>query len=216
MFYSFRLRLKWQNDHSKAFLKLGFTELNNKPKYVVCLKVLSAESMKKNKLQGHLETNHPNYMNEPVEFFERKLKSIQGQRSITTSFTAENKLAVYSSYAASYQTAKQKKAHKIGENLLTPGMKEVVKIMIGEKECKKLDAVSLSNNTVKRRIARCLMMFSNRLYIKLRNLLFIRFNWTSPQYSRASKTFCVHSLHQQCNYIRGFFIFQSVEIAYKG
>ena len=70
-----------------------------------------------------------------------------------TSFTAENKLAVYSSYAASYQLAKQKKAHRIGEHLLMPVMKEVVKIMIGEKESKKLDAVSLSNNTVKRRIA---------------------------------------------------------------
>ena len=34
-----------------------------------------------------------------------------------------------------------------------PVMKEVVKIVIGEKESKKLDAVSLSNNTVKRRIA---------------------------------------------------------------
>ena len=34
-----------------------------------------------------------------------------------------------------------------------PVMKEVVEITIGEKECKKLYAVSLSNNTVKRRIA---------------------------------------------------------------
>ena len=70
-----------------------------------------------------------------------------------TSFTAENKLAVCSSYAASYQLAKQKKAHRIGEHLLMPVMKEVVKIMIGEKESKKLDAVPLSNNTVKRPFA---------------------------------------------------------------
>ena len=69
------------------------------------------------------------------------------------SFTADNKLAIYCLYAASYQIAKPKKAHTIGEDLLMPVMKEVVKIMIGEKECKKLDVVSLSNNTVKRRIA---------------------------------------------------------------
>ena len=69
------------------------------------------------------------------------------------SFTAENKLAVCFLYAAYYQIAKQKKAHTIGEDLLMPVMKEVVKIIIGEKECKKLDAVYLSNNTVKRRIA---------------------------------------------------------------
>ena len=70
-----------------------------------------------------------------------------------TSFTAENKLVVYSSYAASYQMAKQKKAHTIGQDLSMPVMQEVVKTTIGEKECKKLNAVSLSNNTVKRRIA---------------------------------------------------------------
>ena len=51
------------------------------------------------------------------------------------SFTDENKLAIYSLYAAFYQIAKQKKAHTIGEDLLMPVMKEVVKIMIGEKEC---------------------------------------------------------------------------------
>ena len=138
--------------YSEAFLKLGFTELDGKPKCVVCLKVLSAESMKKNKLKRHLETNHPNCLDKPVEFFERKLNSIQGQRNIMTKFATENKLAVYSSYVASYQIAKQKKGHTIGEDLLMPVMKEVVKIMIGEKESKKLNAISLSNSTVKRRI----------------------------------------------------------------
>ena len=50
-------------------------------------------------------------------------------------FTAENKLTVYSSYVASYEVAKQKKPHIIGEDLLMPIiMKKVVEIMIGEKE----------------------------------------------------------------------------------
>ena len=67
-------------------------------------------------------------------------------------FTAENKLAVYSSYVASYEIAKLKKAHTIGEDLLMSAMKKFAKIMIGEKESKKLNAVSLSNNTWKRHI----------------------------------------------------------------
>ena len=92
--------------------------------------------MKKNKLKRHLETNHPNCLDKPVEFFERKLNLIQGQRNIMTKFATENKLAVYSSYVASYQIAKQKKDHTIGEDLLMPVMKEVVKIVIGEKERK--------------------------------------------------------------------------------
>jgi len=54
--------------------------LDGKPKCVVCLKVLSAESMKQNKVQHHLETNHPNCADKSVEYFERKIKSIQGQK----------------------------------------------------------------------------------------------------------------------------------------
>jgi len=49
-------------------------------------------------------------------------------------FTETNKLAVYSSYVASCQNFKQKKDHTIGENMLTPALKEVLKIMIGYKE----------------------------------------------------------------------------------
>ena len=67
----------------------------------ICLKV---------KLQCHLKTNHPNCADKDVEFFRRKLKSIQGQRNVVKAFTSENKLAVYLSYVASHQIAKQKKS----------------------------------------------------------------------------------------------------------
>ena len=109
-----------KQSHNEAFSKLDFTESDGKPKCVVYLKVFSAESMKKNKSKHHLESNHPNCLDKPVEFFERKLNSIQEQRNFMTKFTTENKLAVYSSYVASYQIAKQKKAHTIGEDLLMP------------------------------------------------------------------------------------------------
>ena len=55
-----------KRSYSEAFLKLGFTELIGKPNCVVCRKVLSTEPMKKNKLQCHLETNYPNFINRPV------------------------------------------------------------------------------------------------------------------------------------------------------
>ena len=126
--------------------------MHSKPKCVVSLKVLSAELIKKNKLKHHLEKNHPNCFDNLVEFFERKLNSIQGQRNVMTKFTTENKLAFYPLYVATYQIAKQKKAHTIGEDLLMPVINEVVKIMIGEKESKKLNAFSLFNSNVKRRV----------------------------------------------------------------
>ena len=119
-------------------MKLGFTKLDGKSKCVVCLKVLSVKSMKKNKLKRHLEKNHPNCLDKPFEFFERKLNLIQGQRNVMIKFTKENAriLAVYSSYVASFQIANQKKAYRIGEGLIKPVMNEVVKIMIDEKESK--------------------------------------------------------------------------------
>ena len=138
--------------YDKAFLKLGFTEENGKPKCLVCEKVLSKESMKRNKLLRHLESNHPGCVDKPVEYFQHKLEALSAQAKVMKVFTTVNKSAVYASYIASYEIAKQKKAHTIGEKLILPVMKTVVKIMIGEKESEKLNALSLSNNTVKRRI----------------------------------------------------------------
>jgi len=54
--------------YDEAFLKLGFTEINGKPKCVICLKVLAEESMKRNKLELHLVKNHPGCVDKPVEF----------------------------------------------------------------------------------------------------------------------------------------------------
>ena len=141
---------KRKRSYDESFFKRVFTKLNGKPKCVICLKILSEESMKKNKLQRHLTRNHPGCVDKPVEFFKHKLQSIASQKSVLTAFTEVNKSAVYSSYVASYQIAKQKKSHSIGEKLLMPVLKDVVKIMIGERESKILDSVSLSATTVKR------------------------------------------------------------------
>ena len=66
-----------KRSYDESFLKLGFTEVNGKPKCVICLKALSEESMKKNKLQRHLSSNHPGCINKPIEFFEQKLNSLK-------------------------------------------------------------------------------------------------------------------------------------------
>ena len=135
-----------------AFLKLGFTEKNGKPKCVVCEEILSKESMKRSKLLSHLESNHSGCVDKPLEYFQRKLEALSGQAKVMKVFTTVNQSAVYASYIAFYKIAKQKKAHTIGKKLILPVMKKVVKIMIGEKESEKLNALTLSNNTVKRQI----------------------------------------------------------------
>lgn len=53
----------------------------------------------------------------------------------------------------SLEIAKKKKPHIIGDELILPCAKTMVKLVLGEKSAEKLSAISLSNNTVQRRIS---------------------------------------------------------------
>ena len=68
------------------------------------------------------------------------------------SFTITNQSSVKASFVVAFHIARKMKPHTIAEELLLPVMKEVVGIMCGEKESKKLNLLSMSNDTVKRRI----------------------------------------------------------------
>ena len=48
--------------------------------------------------------------------------------------------------------AKAKKPHTIAEELLLPATKDIVRVMLGAEYVNKLNTISLSNNTVSRRI----------------------------------------------------------------
>ena len=96
-----------------TFLKLCIAEENRKPKCVVCEKILSKESMKRNKLLRHLESNHPGCVDKPLEYFQHKLEALSAQAKIMKVFTTVNKSAVYASYIAYYEIAKQKKPSTI-------------------------------------------------------------------------------------------------------
>jgi hypothetical protein len=63
-----------------------------------------------------------------------------------------NNKALEASYLLSLRTAKAGKPHSIGENVLLPATKVVVKTMFSEKFLKDIDLIPLSNNTVSRRI----------------------------------------------------------------
>ena len=141
-----------KRSYNEAFLDLGFTSQDGKPQCVICNAVLSKESMKPNKLKRHLQTQHPELSTKPRDFFLEKLKVLDKKKGYMTKFVAANEAAVKASYVASLHIAKKKKAHTIGETFLLPVMKEVVTLMCGEKEAKKLNSQSPSNDTVKRRI----------------------------------------------------------------
>ena len=67
---------------------------------------------------------------------------------------ASNALAsVQASFDVALQISKHKKPHTIGETLIKPCALNIVKLILGETSAKKIQRVSLSNNTIRRRIS---------------------------------------------------------------
>lgn len=144
--------------YSEEYLKYGFTCItisgDQRPQCVVCAKTLSADSMKPSLLKRHLAGCHSELKDKDVEFFRRKERGIKRERlDASGAFQTQTQAAVKASYEVSYRIAQQKKPHTIGENLVLPCAVDIVRIMLGEESAKKILPLSLSNNTVQRRIA---------------------------------------------------------------
>jgi hypothetical protein len=152
-----------QNKHklriySDSYLKIGFTwtgsEDYQRPLCMICYEVLSNESLKPTKLCRHFETKHSDSACKPVEFFQRKLEELKDCSKVLqrTATGSGNSKAVEASYRVVFLIAMAGKPHTIREELILPAAKEMVSTMLGEKACKEMNAISLSNNTVQRRI----------------------------------------------------------------
>ena len=75
------------------------------------------------------------------------------QRLDQTGQSYQNSAGIFhASYEVSLLIAKNTKPHTIAVNLVLPAAKILVRNLIGEKEAEKLNSVSLSNDTVRRRI----------------------------------------------------------------
>ena len=62
------------------------------------------------------------------------------------------KPTLQASYRAAHLIEKSKKAHSIGEDLIQPCLVEVAEIMLGNEAATKLNKISMSDSTVKKRI----------------------------------------------------------------
>ncbi|XP_040191825.1 zinc finger BED domain-containing protein 5-like [Rana temporaria] len=139
------------------FFKYGFTSIVavgiEKPQCIICNKVLSAESMKPNKLKRHFDTKHPSFAGKDIQYFKNKADGVKKSRLDTGGkYHKQNLAAVEASYLVALRIARAKKPHTIAEDLLLPAVKDIVRVMIGAEFVTKLSAISLSNDTVSRRI----------------------------------------------------------------
>uniref|UniRef100_K7F2K4 DUF4371 domain-containing protein n=1 Tax=Pelodiscus sinensis TaxID=13735 RepID=K7F2K4_PELSI len=142
--------------YSENYIKFGFAcqekEGVNLPR-VICFKVLGNDSIKPAKLKLHLKKCHPNLLQKDEDYFEQRLSSLKRQRLDSTSaFYNKSSNAVRASYIVAYKVAQAKKPHTIVEQLVLPSAKEVVWLVFGKEAARKLNDISVSNDTVSRGI----------------------------------------------------------------
>ncbi|XP_014389407.1 PREDICTED: LOW QUALITY PROTEIN: protein ZBED8-like [Myotis brandtii] len=143
--------------YSEDFLQYGFTSIITagieKPQCVICCEVLSAESTKPNKLKRHFDSKHSSFAGKDTNYFRSKADGLKKARLDTGGkYHKQNVAAVEASYLVAPRMARAMKPHNFAEDLMLPAAKDIVRVMIGDKFLMKLSAISLSNDTVRRRI----------------------------------------------------------------
>ena len=147
-----------KRSYSDSFLKYGFVSIVDqgieKPQCVLCMKILSPESMKPSKLKRHLETKHTDCKDKDLSFFERKANCVKRSRMDSSGvFQQQNRAAVEATFVVSLRIAKAKKPRTIAEQLILPCAKDINRILIGKEAESKLSVLSLSDCAVQRRIS---------------------------------------------------------------
>ncbi|XP_069941789.1 zinc finger BED domain-containing protein 5-like [Cherax quadricarinatus] len=143
--------------YTDAFLRHGFVNLTSggedRPQCVACHKVLTNESLKPSKLSAHLQKCHPNLQNKDQAYFQCQAVALKNIQFGSSGIQAQKlQAAVEASYCVAYKIAEQQKCHTIAENLIMPCAYEMVSKVCGEDQAKKLSVISLSNNTIRRRV----------------------------------------------------------------
>ena len=118
--------------YSVEYLSYGFIPSPHnatKPMCLICMDVLSNDSMKPCKLKIHLETKHKGKKNQPVEYFRKLRDDFQARKTVTQVFNNQvSKIndGLLASYEISKIIAKAGKPHNIGETVILPAASVVI------------------------------------------------------------------------------------------
>lgn len=126
----------------------------------VCLMCgFSVSVVKKYNVERHYTSNHADIAEQyPIgsdlrsSLISRKEKSLTGQQSVFVRIKDHNKSTLIASYEMAFLLAKKKKPFTDGEEIIKPAL-EIAAKMIGDKQVsEKLNQLTLSNNTMTRRV----------------------------------------------------------------
>lgn len=155
-------------------MKFGFTcQLKGDmelPQCVVCYKVLGNDSMNPGKLQLHLGRCHPELVGKDEGYFEGRNASLKKQRLDSSgAYHEKTTNAVRASYVVAYKVAQAKKPHTIVEELVLPCAKEMVRLVLEEEQARKFNDISVSNDTVARRIGEISANIRDQVVVEIKN-----------------------------------------------
>ena len=142
---------------SESYVPFGFTKVTRNGRDCAqclhCSVVMSNASLRPSKPKNHRDKKHPQRKDDDIDALSAKRVRYDLEATLPhLGFTVVEKLTLRCSYEVAYQIAKCKKPHTIVEELIKPCAEKMVEIMIGSGAKKKIQQVSLCNDTIRRRI----------------------------------------------------------------
>jgi Fe-S cluster assembly ATPase SufC len=105
--------------YDDSYLDFGFTSTEvdgeEKPKCVLCLKILASECMLPSKLKSHLDITHPSIVSKSRDYFSRKLRELNQQKNSFYKWASIPSNALLASYKVAHRITKCKKPHIIAK-----------------------------------------------------------------------------------------------------
>ena len=117
-------------------------------------KIFSNEAMKPSRLLEHLQKIHPDKSGKTLVFF-HSLRDQFLKRKTINMFTSSSKNSddsLKASYNISLLISKAGKPHTIGEELILPAVKEVIKTVLQKSPEQVIKSIPLSDNSVQQRV----------------------------------------------------------------
>ena len=171
-----------KQSYKEAFLNFGFTSVTEnsieKPQCVICFKVLTQESMKPSKLKQHFKSCHVELVEKSDDYYRQKAEHLK-KRHLDSGgiWPRQNKALLEASCRIAFRIAQSKKPHTIGEELIKPCLIKATTLVLGKEKANKLEEISLSNDTVKKRISEMsqdiLLQVVERVKVQSNNFLAI-------------------------------------------
>lgn len=140
--------------YDPTYIEFGFVETGDYAKpdgmCVICRDVLKNSSLNPSKLRRHLVAKHPNLQSRPKSFFQLAAKDLRRQQGnlVRRPSSEANEVSV----RLAYKIGRAGEGHTIGERLIKPCLLETAKCLWNERHVKQVEAIPLSNNTIRRRI----------------------------------------------------------------